>query len=224
MENWTADSNEPKKFSQDRLNGCHICVLLVAFRRGFVPDGEIRSITQLEYDAAIERGIDVLVFQLEEAAKWWAKYDEREKDPLLKEWRDSLGKKHVVQFFTDEPRSIDMTWSSGTVVYKDEVDRPSERDSAHRVARMHIALSGLDWFDEKYAPLFFGRDREVDELIDKTRRTRRPIPHHQWAVGFGQIVLGRGRSLAGPGQEGATPRKSTLDMATHHARRWPRAL
>lgn len=40
MEDWAADSDEPKKFSQDRLAGCALCVLLVAFRRGHVPDGE----------------------------------------------------------------------------------------------------------------------------------------------------------------------------------------
>ena len=38
MEDWTAES-EPKKFSQDRLDGCDLGVLLVAFRRGYVPDG-----------------------------------------------------------------------------------------------------------------------------------------------------------------------------------------
>lgn len=43
MEDWTADSGEPKQFSQDRLKGCDLCVLLVAFRRGFVPDGASHS-------------------------------------------------------------------------------------------------------------------------------------------------------------------------------------
>ena len=40
MEEWPADNDEPKQFSQDRLNGCDLCVLLVAFRRGYVPDGD----------------------------------------------------------------------------------------------------------------------------------------------------------------------------------------
>ena len=66
MENWTADSDEPKKFSQDRLDGCDLCVLLVAFRRGFVPEGETRSITQMEYDTAVKDGIDILPFVLDE--------------------------------------------------------------------------------------------------------------------------------------------------------------
>src|SRR5499433_1641040 len=81
MEDWTADSDEPKKFSQDRLNGCDLCVLLVEFRRGYVPDGEPLSITQLEYEAARKQGIDILPFMLDEDTAWRAKLDEREKDP-----------------------------------------------------------------------------------------------------------------------------------------------
>ena len=53
MENWTAESDEPKNFSTERVEGCDFCVLLVALRRGYVPPGETRSITQLEYQAAI---------------------------------------------------------------------------------------------------------------------------------------------------------------------------
>ena len=39
MEDWTADAEEPRRFSVERLEGCDICVLLVALRRGFVPPG-----------------------------------------------------------------------------------------------------------------------------------------------------------------------------------------
>lgn len=129
MENWSADSDEPKKFSQDRLAGCDLCVLLVGFRRGFVPDGETRSITQLEYDAAIAQGIDVLVFQLDDNdAKLWSKYDDREKDPTVQEWRGSLGKKHGVQFFTDDPRSIDMTGALGRWLSRKQTVQPGSRE------------------------------------------------------------------------------------------------
>ena len=64
MENWTATSSEPKEFSQERMKGCDVCILLVAFRKGYVPDGETLSITQMEYRCAVELGIPVLVFLL----------------------------------------------------------------------------------------------------------------------------------------------------------------
>jgi len=168
MENWTADSDEPKKFSQDRLDDCHVCILLVAFRRGYVPDGEALSITQMEYEAALKHGLDVLVFQLDDNAKWWAKYDEREKDPTLGAWRSNLGKKHGVKFFTDDPRSIDMTGVVGRWLSKKQTGQP-ESQKIERITWPDgkSPYPGLLWFDEEYAPLFFGRDREVDELIAK---------------------------------------------------------
>src|SRR5262245_12057041 len=87
MEDWTADGDEPKKFSQDRLNGCDLCVLLVAFRRGYVPDGESLSITQLEYEAALKKGIEILPLMLDENAPVRSKFVELEKDIELVEWR-----------------------------------------------------------------------------------------------------------------------------------------
>lgn len=168
MENWTADSDEPKKFSQDRLNGYDLCVLLVAFRRGFVPDDEARSITELEYDTAVKQGIDVLTFLLAEDAPWPRKFDELEKDPDIKAWREDLGKRHGVQYFSLDPRSIDMTGALGRWLAKkrpgqsgpemiEPIDWPEGKSP----------YPGLEWFDEDYAPLFFGRDAEVQELIGK---------------------------------------------------------
>jgi hypothetical protein len=52
MEDWTSDADEPRQFSLHRLDGCQVCVLLVGFRRGFVPARQARSITQMEYDHA----------------------------------------------------------------------------------------------------------------------------------------------------------------------------
>lgn len=81
MEDWTADSDEPKKFSQKRVEGCHLCILLVGFRRGHVPEGEKLSITQLEYQAAVKLGTDVLVFMPKEDAPWPRQFDALDKDP-----------------------------------------------------------------------------------------------------------------------------------------------
>src|SRR6478672_13560737 len=106
MENWTAATDEPKVFSQERVNGCDLCVLLVAFRRGDVPQNETLSITQLEYEAALSLGIDVLVFLLKEDSDWKRKFDELDKDPGIRKWREGLGKQKGVGFFDLDPKSI----------------------------------------------------------------------------------------------------------------------
>jgi Domain of unknown function (DUF4062) len=108
MEDWTAECDQPQRFSQDRLAGCDFCVLLVALRRGHVPDGETRSITQLEYQAALDLGIDVLVFMLDEGSAWPYRFVELDKDPQIGEWRRELAKRHGVELFGLEPKSLEV--------------------------------------------------------------------------------------------------------------------
>lgn len=106
MEDWTAATHEPKDFSQDRVRSCDLCVLLVGFRRGHVPANGFMSITQLEYQAALKSGMDVLVFMLEEQAPWPRKFDELDKDPEIRPWRKELLEHRGVGFFSHDPRSI----------------------------------------------------------------------------------------------------------------------
>ena len=46
MEDWTADTSEPREVSVDRMRGCDLCILLVTARRGHVPEDEDLSITR----------------------------------------------------------------------------------------------------------------------------------------------------------------------------------
>jgi hypothetical protein len=108
MEDWSAAPDEPKEFSRNRLDGCDLAVLLVAFRRGFIPQGETRSITQMEYDEACRRKVPVLVFLLDDEAAWPRRFDEMPGDPGIREWREQLKKTHGVGFFGQQPESLDV--------------------------------------------------------------------------------------------------------------------
>lgn len=162
MEEWPADSEEPKQFSRDRFHECDLCVLLVAFRRGFVPDGETRSITQMEYDAAVKQGVDVVPFMLMEDAPWPRKFDELDKDPEIRVWREQLKQSHGVEPFGLDPRSIDLTGTLGRWLTH-HTSAQSEPQNHERIdwPDGKSPYPGLLWFDEDYAPLFFGRDQEV---------------------------------------------------------------
>jgi hypothetical protein len=168
MEEWPTDNEEPKIFSQDRLHGFDLCVLLVAFRRGYVPDGETRSIIQLEYDAAVKQGVDIVPFMLLEDAPWPRKLDELDRDPEVRTWREQLKKKHGVESFGLEPRSIDLTRMLARWLTQHKASQ-TEPQNHERIdwPDGKSPYPWLLWFDEDYAPLFFGRDREVDDLIGK---------------------------------------------------------
>lgn len=109
MEDWQAESDEPKRFSVERVWGCHFCVLLVALRRGYVPEGEVKSVTQLEYDAAFNASMDILPFLLDENAPWPRSFDELDTDGALRIWREELQKRHGRSLFGLDPKSIDVS-------------------------------------------------------------------------------------------------------------------
>ncbi|HEV7573804.1 MAG TPA: DUF4062 domain-containing protein [Thermoanaerobaculia bacterium] len=110
MENWSADADEPRRFSVDRLKGCSLCILLVGFRRGYIPENETRSITQIEYEEAKRRGIDVLPFLLDDTIAATPslsdKYDERSSDNGVEMWRQTLRKQRGISTFGSEPESL----------------------------------------------------------------------------------------------------------------------
>ena len=107
-ERWGASSTAPLVASTDAVAECDVMILLVGFRRGFVPPGEAESITQQEYREALRRGIDVKVFLLDEASVWPADRDERRTDALLGEWRRKLMVSHVCGSFREDPESLDV--------------------------------------------------------------------------------------------------------------------
>lgn len=143
MESWQADREAPHQFSADRLKGCMVCILLVAFRRGHIPSGELRSITQIEYDEARRRRIDVLPFLLAEQTSvgdtgWNPKFDERRSDAEINQWRKILRQTHGVGEFGPDPKSARIEAALARWVVQAESDR------AQRFRRaITFALGGL---------------------------------------------------------------------------------
>lgn len=61
-----------------------------------------------------------------------------------------------------------MTGALGRWLSKKRVDHPeSEKSVRIDWPDGKSPYCGLQWFNQEYAPLFLGRDREVDELIAK---------------------------------------------------------
>ena len=143
MENWTADGNKPKQLSQDRLEGCDLCVLLVGLRRGHVPEGETLSITQLEIEAAEERGIDVLVFMLDEEAPWSRTFDELDTDPGVRAWRKELREHRTVPLFGTAPDSVPIRPALGRWLQQSTRTRIGDAFGSRPVRGLRSRASGI---------------------------------------------------------------------------------
>jgi internalin A len=185
MEDWTSDADEPRRFSLDRLDGCQACVLLVGFRRGFVPAEQERSITQMEYDHALDRGIDVLPFLLDDGVPGWPEpYDDRTKDPRLKEWREYIGLHHGIERFTTDPASVDVLpaffrWHAR------QDDREQVQDYLASIQTAHgtIRFLGLSTFQDN-------QDMRIDRLFVEPQVSAQPLsPEHDLAGRRGRLPL-----------------------------------
>jgi hypothetical protein len=64
METYTAGEERPLQRCLDDVRSCDLYVGIFAWRYGFIPEGETRSITELEYLAAGEARIPRLIFLL----------------------------------------------------------------------------------------------------------------------------------------------------------------
>ena len=79
---------------------------------------------------------------------------------------------------------------------------------------------GLLWFDEDYAPLFFGRDREVDDLVGKMSEPDGRVLLVSGASGIRQVLPGGSWAVARRHQWRAAPGERALGLAARPAERW----
>ena len=66
MEHWPAADAKALKFCLDKVNQADVFVGIYAHRYGWIPPGASTSITELEYDRAVERGIPRYLFVMGE--------------------------------------------------------------------------------------------------------------------------------------------------------------
>lgn len=94
-----AKEGDPLQKMRELVRQCDLFVLLVAWRRGYIPPGATQSVVQLEYRTAREAGRDICVFLLDETTPWPPHFIESVRDPRFDPWRRELLRNHVVSMF-----------------------------------------------------------------------------------------------------------------------------
>ncbi len=83
MELFGSLPQEPVKVCADKIRECDVFIGIYAHRYGFIPNGETKSITQMEYELAKKEGKDCLCFIVNEDFDWKPRFIEHEKKQAL---------------------------------------------------------------------------------------------------------------------------------------------
>lgn len=105
MEHLSASGDEAIGASLKMVNEADVYLGVFAHRYGYVPDGHEISVTEMEYDRAVERGIPRLIFVMGEDHPIKAKDIEVEAAAQLKAFKARVQAENIVNFF-DSPADL----------------------------------------------------------------------------------------------------------------------
>jgi tetratricopeptide (TPR) repeat protein len=116
MKHFSPTADNALQVCYDAVQSADMFVGIYALRYGYTPDssvtykdknGVIRhgdgktSITEWEYQWAIEKGIPLLLFVLDKDASWDYRLVQADKSDQMKAFKDHIGDKHTLKFFKD---------------------------------------------------------------------------------------------------------------------------
>ena len=185
MEHLPASDQDAITISLDMVDKADIYVGLFAHRYGYIPVGHDRSITHMEYDLAIERGIPCLIFVMHEDVPVRPKdFDKGVAAEKLERFKKHLLQTHVVNFFHSHHdlrgqvfhsmKELLAKWES------QEKSDSAEEPVIHKEKKPENALPPLpvdielpvspyrrlEWFRREDARVFFGRNQEIRKVYD----------------------------------------------------------
>ncbi|PXF54881.1 MAG: hypothetical protein C4B59_17690 [Candidatus Methanogaster sp.] len=104
MEDFQSHTHEAPEFCPEMVEACNVLVLIVAYGRGYVPDGEVISMTRLEYEHALAKKIPVRCYLPEVNYPWNPEFIDKDRRSI-DEFRGLILDEHICSFFTT-PESL----------------------------------------------------------------------------------------------------------------------
>ncbi len=107
MEDYVAQDKLPVDKCLGDVARCDLYVGIFAWRYGFTPPGYDKSITELEYRKALEKGIPTLLFLLDEKADWPSEYcDTRQDAARISALREEFQLGKTINWFPANPDKL----------------------------------------------------------------------------------------------------------------------
>ncbi len=186
MEDYVATDQRPVEKCLKDVEQAHIYVGLFAFRYGYIPPPQHNnpnglSITELEFRRAEALKKPCLTFVVNDTTAWPRVFDDaytaEGKGERIKALRQHLLTEKLASSFSTPHELSTLVLAALTKHLEESKPRPSSGglvgDGVSAVtwdiATQGSPYPGLMHFTHKYAPVFFGRDAEVREILDRMR-------------------------------------------------------
>ena len=170
MEYFTARDEKPAQYCIARVRECEVYVGVIGWRYGSpVRDRPEVSYTELEFEAASQVPIKKrLVFLLDpDSLVPGGRFFNSEHGARQEQFHLRLSNAGMTCKPFNNAHELEMLIFQALKEDAEEAGEPSTRRVLIPWLEDKSPYPGLLWFSEDYAPLFFGRDREVDELVAK---------------------------------------------------------
>jgi formylglycine-generating enzyme required for sulfatase activity len=158
MEDYVAKGRPPLDECLADVARCDVYVGIFAWRYGYVPPGQEKSITELEFRHAVEKGKECLIFLLDEGAPWTptlmdAVTGKGDRGDRINALREELGRDFMVDFF-ETPDDLAGKVGTAVSVWVQKQDKATEP-----------AISEIE-VSRDYARL---REAYLSHLVDRYR-------------------------------------------------------
>ncbi len=180
MEDYVAMDKRPVDKCLEDVEAADIYVGLFAFRYGHTPPAHHHnpdglSITELEYRRAVLLRKPCFTFLVKDTTAWSRVFDDAvtgvDRGERIKALRQHLLDENLADEFS-APGELSTLVLAAISKYIQAGQPDSQKNGRIDWPENKSPYPGLGGFDKKYAPLFFGRDREVDELLSKMREPK----------------------------------------------------
>ncbi len=158
--------DDPVTVCREAIEEADVLVGIYAWRYGWVPDGETRSITEMEFDYARSLGKDCLCYIIDEEHPWPRKFVETgAAEQKLADFKRRVSE--LVRETFDTPDNLAMKVSSALTNIIKKRQRGSENTASGRQSKKKTGKSIPDWYaftcnrveqTDVFIPIFFPED------------------------------------------------------------------
>ncbi|GJL70722.1 MAG: hypothetical protein NPIRA06_33570 [Nitrospirales bacterium] len=206
MEEYVATDQRPVEKCLDDVGSSDIYVGVLAFRYGYVPPAHHQnpknlSITELEYRKAESLNKTCLTFVVKDTTPWPRTFDDAfnadDKGERIKAFRQYLLTEKTASLFSNPHELAALVQSALTQLLE---NRRKDEASPGQIAEAPASVTwdintqgspypGLLHFTRAYAPVFFGRELEVGDVLGRLRQPENRFLLISGASGSGKSSL-----------------------------------